>query len=78
MIYTLGMNITVMVKANAKKNDVRFENDLYYVHTQSPSRDGKANISVIYLLSQYLKIPQSNLKIKLGFKSRKKVVEISE
>jgi len=78
MIYTHGMNITVMVKANAKKNDVRFENDLYYVHTQSPSRDGKANISVIYLLSQYLKVPQSNMKIKLGFKSRKKIVAISE
>jgi len=78
MIYTYGMNITVMVKANAKKNDVKFENDLYYVHTQSPSKEGKANTSVIYLLSQYLKVPQERLKIKVGFKSRKKVVEVSE
>ena len=70
------MNITVMVKANAKKNEVRFENDLYYVHTQSPSKEGKANISVIYLLSQYLKIPKENVRIKVGFKSRKKIVEV--
>jgi len=76
MIYTHGMNITVMVKANAKKNEVRFENDLYYVHTQSPSKEGKANISVIYLLSQYLKIPKENVRIKVGFKSRKKIVEV--
>jgi len=76
MIYTCGMNITVMVKVNAKKNDVKFENDLYYVHTQSPSKEGKANTSVIYLLSQYLKIPKDNLKIKVGFKSRKKIIEV--
>lgn len=72
------MNITVMVKANAKKDEVRFENDLYYVHTKSPAKDGKANISVIYLLSQYLKMPQNMLKITRGFKSRKKFVEVSE
>lgn len=70
------MNITVMVKANAKKDEVRIENDLYYVHTKSPSKEGKANTSVIYLLSQYLKVPQENIKIKIGFKSRKKIVEI--
>jgi len=78
MIYTHGMNITVMVKANAKKDEVKFENDLYYVHTKSPSKEGKANISVVYLLSQYLKIPKENVKMKMGFKSRKKIVEISE
>jgi len=78
MIYTHGMNITVLVKANAKKDEVKLENEVYHVFTKSPSKDGKANISVIYLLSQYLNIPQSNLKIKLGFKSRKKIVEISE
>jgi uncharacterized protein (TIGR00251 family) len=72
------MNMTVMVKANAKKDEVKFENDLYYVHTKSPSKEGKANTSIIYLLSQYLKIPQENLKIKLGFKSRKKVIAVIE
>lgn len=70
------MNITVMVKANAKKDEVRCVEDVYYVRTKSPAKDGKANISVIYLLSQYLEIPQSNMRIKMGFKSKKKIVEV--
>jgi len=78
MIYTHGMNISVLVKANAKKDEVKLENEVYHVFTKSPSKDGKANISVIYLLSQFLNIPQGSIKIKLGFKSRKKVVEVSE
>jgi uncharacterized protein YggU (UPF0235/DUF167 family) len=72
------MNISVIVKSNAKKDEVRFDSDLYYVHTKSPAKDGKANISVIYLLSQYLNIPQNSLKIKRGFKSKKKVIEVLE
>lgn len=70
------MNITVMVKSNAKKDEVRCIEDVYYVRTKSLAKDGKANISVIYLLSQYLDVPQSNMRIKMGFKSKKKVVEV--
>ena len=67
-----------MVKANAKKDEVKLVEGIYYVHTKSPSKDGKANISVIYLLSGYLSIPQNRIRIKIGFKSRKKIVEIVE
>ncbi len=72
------MNITVMVKANAKKDEIESIDGGYKIHTKSPSKDGKANVSVIYLLAQHLNIPRENIKIKMGFKSRKKIVEITE
>lgn len=72
------MNIIVIVKANSKKDEVESIDGGYKIHTKSPSRDGKANISVIYLLAQHLNIPQGNIKIKMGFKSKKKIVEITE
>lgn len=70
------MNISVIVKTNAKKDEVSFIKDVYYVYTKSQAKEGKANASVISLLSQYLDVPKSNMKILIGFKCNKKVIEI--
>lgn len=42
------------------------------------AQNNKANISLIKLLSKYFNVPKSNVKIKSGLKSRRKVVFISD
>jgi hypothetical protein len=68
--------IKVKVKLRSQKERIVKEKDTYYVYTNSPARDNKANISVIELLSEYLDIPKSNIKIKRGYKSKTKIIEI--
>lgn len=66
----------VTVKTNSKENKVIFKDNIYFVYTKSPAKEGKANESVISLLSEYLDIPKSNIYIKKGLKSKNKLVEI--
>jgi hypothetical protein len=72
----MGKSIEVKVKIGSQKEKVVKEKDTYYVYTNSPARDNKANISVIELLSEYLDTPKSNIKIKRGYKSKTKIIEI--
>ena len=46
------------------------------VHINAPARQGRANQQLIKILSNYFKIPQSNINIVRGRKSRSKLVEI--
>jgi hypothetical protein len=70
--------IRVKVKPNAKKDEVKqLESDYFEVRVTVPPEKGKANSRVIELLSKYLKIPKSKIKLKKGEKSREKVFEIS-
>lgn len=72
------MIIRVKVKPNAKKDEVKqLESDYFEVRVTVPPEKGKANSRVIELLSKYLKIPKSKIKLKKGEKSREKVFEIS-
>lgn len=66
----------VTVKTNSKENKVIFKDNIYFVYTKSPAKEGKANESVVSLLSEYLDIPKSNIYIKKGLKSKNKLVEI--
>lgn len=70
------MKLNVIVKANTKENKIECIDDIYYVYTKSPAKEGKANDSVIALLSEYLNISRSNINIKMGLKSKRKIVEI--
>ncbi|MHC1716904.1 MAG: DUF167 domain-containing protein [Candidatus Dojkabacteria bacterium] len=66
----------VIVKANSKENKVVLKEDTYFVYTKSPAKEGKANDSVISLLADYLGVSKRSICIKIGKKSKKKLVEI--
>jgi len=68
--------LRVKVKIHSKKEYVDFKDGIYFVYTNSPARNNRANLSVLELLSEYLDIPKSYISIKRGLKSKNKVVEI--
>lgn len=55
---------------------VKVENGKLKIRVTAPPEDGKANESVINLLSKELKVPKSSFKIIKGVLSREKVVLI--
>jgi len=68
--------IQVKVKPNSKSEEVSHEGDSFVVKVKEPPREGRANRAVIRLLAQHFGVPQSQVKILSGFKSKNKVVEI--
>jgi uncharacterized protein (TIGR00251 family) len=72
------MRISVRVKPNARKNEVRkLDDGTYLVSVAAPPVDGKANAGVIELLSDHFGKPKSRIAIVRGASGREKVVEIS-
>ncbi len=71
------MKITVKVKPNAKKNEVKKIDENYYeIRVTVVPEKGKANKKVVELLSKELKVPKSKIKLIKGETSREKVFEI--
>ena len=71
------MKLTVKVKPNARKNEVkRAEDGTFTIFVTDPPREGKANEKLIELLSEYLEKPKRSISIVAGFKSKNKIVEI--
>lgn len=71
------MKITVRVKTNAKKDEVKKEDETHYsAHINAPALTGKANGALIKVLSHYFNIAQSRIHIVSGFFSRIKIIEI--
>jgi uncharacterized protein (TIGR00251 family) len=71
------MMISIKVKPNSQKEEVARENDNYFtILVKEKAENNKANIAVIRLLSKYFRVPSSQISIKTGMKSRKKIIEI--
>ncbi|MDO8570642.1 MAG: DUF167 domain-containing protein [Candidatus Daviesbacteria bacterium] len=78
------MKIFVKVKLKAREEKVKkaeatlFDNqeNHFEVFVKEPPLEGRANKRVVELLAEYFKIPQSQIKIIQGFKSKEKVLEI--
>jgi uncharacterized protein len=68
--------ISVKVIPNAKINQILEEEDRLRVHLTKPAIDGKANISLIKVLSEYLNVKKSQIKIIKGEKTRDKILMI--
>ena len=72
------MKISVRVKPNARKNEVK---DLgvgkYVVSVTAPPVEGKANELVIELLAEYFHRPKRAVSILQGERGKEKIVEIS-
>ncbi len=69
------MKIKIKVHANSSQEKInKFSEDNYEVWLKEKTIDGKANIKLIKILSKYF---GKEVKIKSGFTSRRKVVEIN-
>jgi hypothetical protein len=73
------MKISIKVKPNAKENKVEeMGNNQFLVKVKAPPKENKANKEVIEILAEYFDIPQSQISIVAGLRSRQKVVKIGE
>jgi hypothetical protein len=71
------VRIEVKVKPNSKTEEVSQEGDSLMVKVKEPAREGQANHAVIKLLAKHFGIPQSQVRIVSGFRSKSKVVHIT-
>ncbi|MEK6645336.1 MAG: DUF167 domain-containing protein [Candidatus Firestonebacteria bacterium] len=70
------MYVSVKVIPNASKNEIKeIEGKLKVYLTTSPI-DGKANKSLIELLSGHFNVKRRNINIIRGVKSRNKMIEV--
>jgi uncharacterized protein (TIGR00251 family) len=71
------MRITVRVKPNARRNDVRrLDDKTYQVSVTAPPADGAANERLVELLADYFDRPKSAVAIVRGASARVKLVDI--
>jgi uncharacterized protein (TIGR00251 family) len=71
------MRITVRVKANARKNEVKqLGGNQFLVSVTAPPVKGKANEKVIEVLAEYFDRPKRCITILRGRTSKDKIVEI--
>ena len=72
------MKIQVKVKPSSRTEELSREGDSFIIKVKEPPKEGKANQAVIKLLAEHFGVPQSQVRIISGFRSRNKVVEIPE
>jgi uncharacterized protein (TIGR00251 family) len=72
------MKIQVKVKPNSRTEELSREGDSFIVKVKEPPKEGKANQAVIKLLAEHFSVPQSQVRILSGFRSRNKVIEVVE
>ena len=66
----------IKVHPNSKKNRVlRKAEDSFEVFVRAKPVEGKANDALLDLLSEYLKIPRSKVRLVRGAMSHNKIVE---
>ncbi len=71
------MIISIKVHPNSQKQDVvKINDNEYKVELKEKAKNNKANIELITLIARYFKTDFSNVKIKSGLTSRKKLVEV--
>ncbi|MBI3954976.1 DUF167 domain-containing protein [Candidatus Gottesmanbacteria bacterium] len=72
------MKIFVYVKSSSRESKVeKMDKTSYKVSVKAPPVGGKANTEVEEILAKYFKCAKSKIYIVSGFKSKSKVVEIS-
>jgi len=72
------MKIQVKVRPRSKTEELSQEGDSFIVKVKEPPKEGKANQAVIKLLAEHFGVPQNQVRILSGFRSRSKVIEVAE
>lgn len=71
------MKITVLVKTNKKENRVeKIDNNNFVVFTKEPPKENKANLDVIFQLSEFFMVPESYIILVSGKTFKTKVFDI--
>lgn len=72
----MSKTFNIRVTPHAKQNKVVESDGVLRVYTTVAPENGRANGAVIELLSDYLDVPKSRIKILKGLAGRDKVVSI--
>jgi|GEM_PF-568700 len=72
------MKINIKVKTLSQENKVIKDDKRYVVYVTDPPEKGKANRKVIKLISEFFKVPKSEINIIFGEKFSNKIVEINK
>jgi len=72
------MKIQVKVKTNSRTQEVSQEGYNFTVKVKEPPKEDKANRAVVKLLAEHFGVPQSQVRILSGFRSRNKVIEVAQ
>jgi len=72
------MKIQVKVKPSSKTEELSREGDSFIIKVKEPPKEGKANQAVIKLLAQHFGVPQSQVRILSGLRSRTKIIGVEE
>jgi uncharacterized protein YggU (UPF0235/DUF167 family) len=72
----LSKNFNVRVTTHARQNKVVEMDGVFRVYTTAVPENGRANDAVIDLLSEYLNVPKTRIKIVKGHSSRDKIFTI--
>ena len=71
------MKITIRAKPGAKANRIEdLGSGVFVVSVTERPVEGKSNLAIIELLSEYFDVPKSNVKIISGHTSKQKIIEI--
>jgi len=70
------LKIPVKVKPSSKSEGISREGAQFIVKVREPPKEGRANQAVIKLLAVYFGVPQSQVRILSGHRSRNKVIEV--
>jgi len=71
------MILEIRVTPKAGRNLIKKENGTLKAYLTKPAHEDQANVQLIELLSEYLNIAKSKIKIIKGRKSRDKLIEIN-
>ena len=72
----LSKTFNIRVTPHAKQNKVVESDGVLRVYTTVAPENGRANDAVIELLSKYMDVPKSRIKILRGLSGRDKIVTI--
>ncbi len=72
----LSKTFNIRVTPHAKQNKVIESDGVLRVYTTVAPENGRANSAVIELLSDYLDVPKSRIKILKGLTGRNKIVTV--
>jgi uncharacterized protein (TIGR00251 family) len=68
------MIININIKPNSNEQSIEETETGFVVRVKSPAQDNKANVEMVKLLKKHFNAKE--IKIKNGFKSKKKKVEV--
>lgn len=70
--------LKIKVKPGSSEQKIEKLGEEHVIKLKSEPRDNKANIELIKLIAKHFGVSTANVKLKKGFSSRKKIIEVVE